>query len=312
MRKKNQHDDINRKQGNSHASEKENLRFSKWLHHLDFGNPPVSDQQIEAERQQFSDYFKQTYPVSQTPQRKLVIWKAVAAAAILAIVFGTWLYRAPQPAAAISYTTISTTVGQRKIVTLPDGSTVWLNNQSELHFPTQFNLKNRQVKLIGEAFFEVIHDPKRPFTVKTGALSTRVLGTSFNIRNYIDDQTTDVVVVTGMVGVKPATGQSRILKPGNQLSYERATGQMLQNSVDPKDHISWQQGALVFKNEKLEVICKRLERWFGVKIEIQTPALKNRKLSIRHGNESLAVVLKTLSLVGDFKYELKPGKATIW
>ena len=144
-------------------------------------------------------------------------------------------------------------------------------------------------------------------------MKVQVLGTSFNIRNYREDLKAEVTVATGKVGVmaKGSTG-SWTLTPGQQLGYYIQNGDAEQLNVNPEDFSSWQKGALIFKNERLEDICKRLEKWYGVKITIQTPALKSKRISLKQNNESLQTVLKMLGMAGGFKYEIADKNVKIW
>src|SRR5690606_33837898 len=121
-------------------------------------------------------------------------------------------------------------------VTLPDGTQVNLNYESQLKFPKVFEGNIRKVELIGEAFFEVVKNDTMPFIVKTGDVETEVLGTSFNIRSYERGQTAEVSLVTGKVKIHYIDGsikkESTHLSPGEQLSYNRNSGQTVKSTFD--------------------------------------------------------------------------------
>lgn len=297
------------------ASRKEKKRIARWLSDLDISERELTFDEVERQRLQFQVNFQQH--INNQPREKAMFrfstWISVAAAAIIIITTGMFFLMRPQRDKEISYTIAFAGAGERKIVTLADGSKITLNNLSRIKFPQVFTDSIREVYLEGEAFFQVAHNKKKPFIVKTGKLRVQVLGTSFDIRNYRDEDKIDVTVSTGKVGVV-ASGKKEynMLTPGQQLSYDRTTGRMDQSDVVSEDYSSWQHGELIFRNEPLEVICKRLERWYGVKIAIRKPALKSRKISLEQKNENLQNVLKMLAIVGGFKYEINDKDVSIW
>ncbi|MBE9598476.1 FecR family protein [Pedobacter sp. MC2016-24] len=229
-------------------------------------------------------------------------------AASLALFFSVALFFYNQQmegrhSAKLNYRKVITLAGQRKIISLADGSKIWLNNSSTLRYPEHFADSTRTVFLEGEAFFDVAHDLRKPFIVGTGKLSVQVLGTSFNVKHDQAEHHMEVVVASGQVGVTdPSSKHTWMLHPGEQLVYNTLTEKSEMRVVDPTDYTGWQAGVLVFRHEKLEAVCKRLERWYGVSILIRTAALKNRKISLRQKDESLEKVLKMLGKAVGFKY----------
>ena len=311
----NENQDLNRlyqkvQSGTSSSGERKWL--AKWLAGVDLQAEALTDQQIGHQRQKLKYRFNKQF---ENQKRKSTIHKLrwlPRAAAILALTISLgWLLFSP-PASkkqAVTLHTVTQT-SSRKTITLTDGSIITLNSLSELKYPEHFDGNTREVFLAGEAFFNIKHDAKKPFIVHAGKLAVQVLGTSFNINSYTDSLT-QVTVASGKVGVlMPNYPQASMLLPGEQLSY--AQGTFVQHDVDAEDFSNWQKGTLTFKNERLDVICKRLERWYGVKISILTPALANKKLSLKQHNESLNTVLKLLGVAGGFKYSLTEQIVKIW
>lgn len=300
------------------ADYQEKQLFARWFSGLDISNGQIFsnrqeelDMQHKMEQQLHNHFFAAK---QQTLIKKIPAWFPLTAAAILTIVAGTiWLTNAPQKTQQLILQETITRVAERKIITLADGSVIILNNDSKLKYPKVFNDTLREVYLEGEAFFEVAKNKLKPFVVKTGKLSVKVLGTSFNIKHYKADENINVVVATGKVGVKAAGNQNTwLLTPGNQLLYNKLTTNVVQNLVDPSDYTAWKRSELIFKDERLEDICKRLERWYDVKITIRTAHLKNKRISLKQKNESLSTVLKMLGIVGNFQHQIKGRTVEIW
>jgi len=143
--------------------------------------------------------------------------------------------------------------GQVSKVTLEDGTKVWLNAGTKLSYPKHFASDSRKVTLIGEAYFEVLHLAKKPFIIQSGAVKTVVLGTSFNISAYPDDQKVEVTVLTGKVAViTPEKSTSKtntvFLTPNQKITYKAAGLKTAPVKVLAKESIRWKQGKLVFKS----------------------------------------------------------------
>ncbi len=152
--------------------------------------------------------------------------------------------------------------GQDYHLTLADGTQVWLNAESRLEFPDRFNGKTREVRLSGEAYFEVKKDAKRPFIVHSDYLTTRVLGTSFNVRVY-SSRDAAVTLVNGRVQVK-AGDKAQMLSPGQQTSLAK-TGLEVK-TVDTYPITQWKEGFFYFDNQTLFFIMQELSRWYGVNV----------------------------------------------
>lgn len=167
------------------------------------------------------------------------------------------------------YNTIIVPKGEIYNVTLADGTTVTINSDSKLTFPTTFGSKKREVKLEGEAFFRVKRDLKRPFLVVAGELTTNVLGTEFNVMAYPETVKQSVTLVSGIVAVNVSTDLSEVLKPGNMLSYDATNGECLIQDVNVEDVTAWMDGSLVFIHENISDIVYKLSRRFNVSMRCE-------------------------------------------
>lgn len=162
--------------------------------------------------------------------------------------------------------------GQHSIVRLPDGSTVYLNSASTLSYPGRFKNGTRRVELAGEGYFKVAHDSGRPFIVTLGDVEIKVLGTTFNARYYSGEETR-ISLLEGSVSVSCRNSKPVILRPMQALTLQ--DGKAIVESFDSDDEFLWRDGIIVFDRETLAAICSRLENYYGIKIDIQSPSLED-------------------------------------
>ncbi|MDR1156418.1 MAG: FecR domain-containing protein [Bacteroidales bacterium] len=196
------------------------------------------------------------------------------AAAVTLLVFVTWKTTvstiSKSTEQAVVRQELYTPAGQRARITLPDGSTVWLNAGSTLHYPSVF-ADERRVSLMGEAFFDVVHDASKPFVVATDLFEITALGTQFNVYSYPDAEYVSTSLVDGSVEVRsPGKPSGMILKPNQQLVY--ANGQFRMEDLD-KDQLLWKEGIYTFKGQNLENIISKLELYYDVEIVVTNPQI---------------------------------------
>ncbi|MEI6866496.1 FecR domain-containing protein [Flavicella sp.] len=204
--------------------------------------------------------------------------------------------------------TITSQFGARTNFELPDGSVVFLNNDSSLTFPNKFNRRNREVILKGEAYFDVIHNPDIPLLVKVDDITVKVLGTQFNIKSYKDDDDISVTLKTGEIEFIPkdinTPNNKLLLKPNQQIVYSKKTNSLIYNEVEADKYIAWTRGKLVFVNDDLENIIKKLSRWYSVDININDDNLLKYKLTASFQNESILRIMELISLAIPIDYEV--------
>ena len=158
--------------------------------------------------------------------------------------------------------------GKRSEITLADGTHIWLNSGSQLSYPTEFKSDSREVYLSGEAFFDVKHDNGKPFYVITRDIKIKVLGTSFNVTSYDEDNTTQAVLVKGKVsaGKNQLFAKTLDLIPGERMIYDKNNKALMKDQVDVKLYASWVNGYLIFESLPITEVYKKLERYFNRKI----------------------------------------------
>lgn len=297
--------------------EKESI--AQWLDQLNMSEP-MEQQELNEWTQRSKEELQKMIksPSSSQSWTKNATWIASAAAILLfvSVALLMW-FDNRQPAEKEQPTTIyaeySTRSGQRKLLTLSDGSQIWLGNASKIRYPKDFQKDKREIFLEGQAFFDVSHDSTRPFYVHVGELDVKVLGTSFDVENYTADGEQTITVASGKVLVQPLhNDQQWILEKGGQVVYSLADKKGVKREVDLAVILGRKNGELVFRNETLATIVVQLERWYDVEIDLVSPVLKDKRLSLSVKDEALERVLSMLSVAGDFRFEIQGKKVTLY
>ena len=205
--------------------------------------------------------------------------------------------------------------GQHITTKLPDGTIVQLNGDSKIIFPENFKDEMRNVQLQGEAFFEVKRDESKPFIISTHDIQVRVLGTSFNVKSYPEEDQSIVAVATGKVAVSDISDEEMKLNllPGEKVTHFRLENRgLLKEKYDFESELGWTEKMLVFKESQFDQITKELSRWYGVEFEITNTKIDfTQKFSGRYEDPTINGVLEGISFVYGFKYEITGNKILI-
>lgn len=314
------------------ATESENELFQEWVNrsprnreiyfHIEQlwkGAKGIGDYYKINQDQAWEKVYKKAM---QKPKRQLLnpLLKvaAVVVIAFLAGALGMYLIQPKQtgaPAGREIYA--KAPLGSKTEVELSDGTKVWLNSGSEVRYPAIFGPDQRNVYLEGEAYFEVEKNKRAPFCVHTGEIEIEVLGTSFNVKSYPEDDRIETTLIEGAVGIsKTGSEQSVKLKPNEKASLARNTGKQdeeftVTGNVDTELYISWKNGKLVFKKEKLGDLAVKLERWFNVTITISDKKLAEERVTGIFQNENIEQVLDALQMSLSFSYEITKNEIVI-
>jgi ferric-dicitrate binding protein FerR (iron transport regulator) len=205
---------------------------------------------------------------------------------------------------------ISNPPGVRSEIVLPDSSKVWLNAESSISYKIPFDFKSRDVKLVGEAFFEVKEDKHKPFQVESGNVNVTVLGTRFNCKAFPEDKEIEVVLAEGKVelnSVGSKTGKGIILNPGERAIINKVTNRTYISAGNIDRYIGWHEGKLIFEECPLPEVARQLERWFGIEVEIADAEILSCHISTTFENESLYQILTLLELASPIKTTLIPA-----
>ncbi len=203
---------------------------------------------------------------------------------------------------------LSVSNGKQTRIELADGSLIWLNSGSVLQYPSDFKGNTREVFLTGEAYFEVTHNEKKPFIVHTSDLNVKVLGTSFNLSSYSDDDEMQLTLVKGSVSLIEPSNNDEIVKlqPGNLAVYSKREKTVRLKNVDTNLYSSWRNGQFKFKGMSFGEIAKRLGRQYKVQFIFMNESLKNTTYNGSFYNyEPLEAVLKVMKTNSPFIYKME-------
>src|SRR6218665_27261 len=281
------------------------------------------------------------------PRRSILrrLGKVAAAAAVIAAIAGTVWSMYPQPKAATIAEAKKNEVvagrGIRSKMILPDGTQVSLNSDSRLQYSGDFSGATREVTLEGEAYFDVVKNPKRPFIVHTSAIDIRVLGTSFNVKSYPKDNIVEATLIHGMIEVtdknKPEAPKI-ILRPKEKLVFSKRTSTIPDSaprekagSVNTKNiataisivalphnvadtsfvETSWVYNRLIFEGEPFSEVATKMERWYNIRINFRNSKLTDYRLSGSFDNESIGEALQALRYIAPFNYKINNNEVEI-
>jgi ferric-dicitrate binding protein FerR (iron transport regulator) len=195
--------------------------------------------------------------------------------------------------------------GKNSSLRLSDGTVAYLNAGSKLTYPTVFDKEQREVILVGEGYFEVMHDPNHPFIVKTSELSVVALGTIFNVSAYPGDKIIETVLVEGEVVLRdnPVSifKKDFILKPNELAAFNRETLETTSRQVDAEKYVAWRKGILNFQSNDLNGIIHKVERYYNITVLLEDPSLGTRsitgKLMLKEDKEGVLEVLASTARV---------------
>lgn len=249
--------------------------------------------------------------------RRLWLRAAVAVAAVFALAFIPWAsyrYGVSRVEGSFADISISTANGAPTQTTLPDGTKVWLDASSKLTYSQGFGVTDRNVRIEGNALFDVTHNAELPFTIADGEVSLRVLGTRFTYRDYADEPSITVDLMQGSVELQSRlTGQRMRLSPDERMTIDKQSGRMSKSRTDAATSAAWASDELVFDEVPLSQIARTLSRRYGVSIRV-SPSLASKRLygRFKAGEGGIDHVLGTMSATGAFRYKQAAGRYIIY
>ncbi|MEQ6121855.1 FecR domain-containing protein [Reichenbachiella sp. MALMAid0571] len=240
---------------------------------------------------------------------------AASVSAILLIslvwIFSHQLTQPSQKTEVVSIVERSTERGQRSNLVLRDGTKIKLNAQSFLSYPKNFKKNLREVHVTGEAFFEVTKDEERPFIVHLGDLSLKVLGTSFNIRSYPDENKLKVSLATGKVEVSRDGVVEASLTPNMEAVYDRFSNEITVSQFDPRLTLAWKEDIIRFKRANFTEIVNVLEKWYNVDISYDE-SMAAKDFTGEFENMALEDILKGMQHTLNFDYKIRGKKVKLF
>ena len=280
----------------------------------------LPDEELSAEEQQelFADIKNRVSGNAGIKERSLYSAFRIAASVIVTIsILGAW-YVIYKRNVDSRETIIATAKGQKKNFTLPDGTTVWLNADSRLTFPQQFNSSTRVVTLVGEAYFEVKHNAKHPFIVHTDKIDIQDIGTVFDVKAYPHENKVETSLIKGAVQVSVLQGDKKVVMLQPQQKFVLIKSAINDDAAshdssfvnhittDPELQVAreteWRKGILSFNNESFSDLATELERWYNVKVIFQNQAFKNYRFTGTLNGAGLDTVMEALMLSEHLNY----------
>ncbi len=226
----------------------------------------------------------------------------IAAVVVLAVGLASALFYIYNDSSFLRVNTIATNNEQKNLlVSLPDGSTVYLNRNTRLSYNTNYGKGERNVKLTGEAFFEITPDASRPFVVSTGKARVKVLGTSFNVISDIDNYSVEVYVKTGKVLLSDNTGtQNIVLDPGFIGKLDSDIPEKSLN--DDPNYLSWNTGLLVYDGQTLDVVFRDLKRVYNMDIVADDPGILENPWTSPINNQPQETIIRLICTSFNLNY----------
>ncbi len=213
-----------------------------------------------------------------------------------------------QSSSEVLYNTMTTPNGRQYNLVLADGSKVWLNAASSVNFPTSFPGDERKVSITGEAYFEIAHNPSKPFIVSVKGVEINVLGTKFNVMAYTDEGVIKATLLEGKISVQNNSDKN-LLSPGQQAEIKK--GEMfINNNVSIEEAIAWKNGAFYFQSVDIINLMRQVARWYDVEVVYSGEKPKDRFTGSISRNVNLSQFLKMLEY-SDVNFKIQDRKIIV-
>jgi len=257
----------------------------------------------------------QTIALPRTKSYKAV-WMSLAASIVLALgVFFLMNLSQSSPANnGLAMIVKENPKGRKSQIFLPDGTKVWLNAESKVEYQEGFGHAHRNIKLHGEAYFDIEKNKNLPFIVETSKVSITALGTEFNVRSYLEEASIDVLLTEGKVVISDLDhiNEDEYLEEGESLSYSKYEKKFEMNLSEFENLLAWRNGILSFHEASQEEVFRTLERWYGVKLIVKKGGSNQEwKYTSRFENESLENVLISMGHVKKFDFNISNETVTL-
>lgn len=213
-------------------------------------------------------------------------------------------------AMAVDTLEVTSPIGSRTVVQLTDGTEVTLNYGSKIYYPRSFKGNTREVKLTGEGFFKVAHNPEQPFIVKTEKLNIKAVGTTFNVHAYPDEDYVTTTLLEGKVLLEKAidrekTEQIGAMKPSQHINYNFKTGKLISTAGSTEKYVAWKDGKMIFDNSPINEVTNELSRKYNVDIEV-ADEVKYLTYTVTFADDPLFLILDLMTETTPIVYKRFP------
>ena len=307
----------------------DSLYYEETLAQVHFKKDPEPDAERAFERHllKYTSDFNEVATEESLPEKRWWPRLAIAASLLFIAAFSWYFMAQPGPRLANPDTTVTCGKDTRKKLMLPDGTSVWLNANSRLEYDQDlFANNNRQVRLFGEAFFDVAKDKKHPFIIYTEKISIKVLGTAFNVKAYPEDNKTEATLLRGMIelSINNEPEQHLILRPSEKFALTQSKTdefrsalvieQLKPISISDKiyyEETSWLDNKLIFKDNAFEELMPKLEKWYNIQFKVANPQVRDYHFSGMLDKETIEEALTAMQLVRPFKFKMLPKNTVL-
>lgn len=238
-----------------------------------------------------------------------IMLRIAASVLLIALGVGGSHYLQNKPVAN-TFTEVYSPYGHKTSVLLPDGSQIWLNGDSKIKYNIDF-INSRNVELTGEALFKVTKNPHSLFTVKAEKLKLEVYGTTFNVKSYPEELTSEIALVEGSLGIFSEKQLLKKMVPGEVISYNSNDSKLSVSRGNIEQITSWRADELVIENEPFENVIKYLERWYGIEITLDKSLESSNRLSFKVKTESLSELLSIINHITPVTYKINGKQVKI-
>lgn len=295
-----------------HSFLEKDKQLGTWMENEIMVSPDQVDSNIrmrmlENIRLQTSNYSK-TLPNNKRREKKQISflrWSANIAAVLFPVllVLGAYLYlHSPE----VQSFEIKADLGEKASLTLSEGTKISINSDSRIVYNSDYNKENRFIILDGEAFFDVKQDSKKPFIVQCKDLKIVVLGTSFDVKAYENEENVAIVLNSGKIQL--ATPKEQIeMKPNERVLYNKLTQNISLQKVNAEDYTDWQQNRLRFEDESLEMIMKTISRMHNIEIVFDDSNIQSKRFTGTIDNTNIERVLNAIMLTSSTHYKMQDG-----
>lgn len=238
-------------------------------------------------------------------------WWRYAAAVIIPLAFamGYYFYTS-QPTQQVKYITQQAKKGARTLITLPDGSQVWLQAGATITYPEIFSTNNRTVSFSGMGYFKVTKNTENPFIVNASDITVHVLGTQFYIKNMVNHSFIETGLISGKVKLATPT-QEMSLKPDDVLTYSLKQKKITKVSSLNTQSFKWDNGKIVFDNCELTTVLNELAEWYNVDLKVESEDLLTQKITLTIKEESLTEIMEIIKMVAPLNYNYHANELSV-
>lgn len=246
-------------------------------------------------------------------RKRWVLFSRIAAIFILAasVTLGLFLI-SNDSSITMAYTENRACKGEKKQIQLADGTKITLNSETSLRIPDNFNQRERIIEMSGEGFFEVAHNPEKPFIIKSGEAQVQVLGTSFDLKSYAEDDYIKLTVSTGKVRVNvPPQDLQLTVSKNEHLSISKIDGEVRKETIHENNYTKWMQGSLYFNKEPIREVIKAINRTYDRKVILRCLDCE-RVISGTHDNTTIEAIVNAICFTTGLHYRMEGENIIIY